>query len=189
MFVCSGSSKTIRYSGRSRRRRPRVHWSLWISSAPTAARIDSYDRALLEVQDKTRPRRGTQTHHRDAGDIFDLSSQYLGVIGRQSLREMTAALPRDRLQCPRSLFLGDARKADIHHDDPRCEPHHHQKADSHAEIAMEDDHCLPDHISKICRPHVLPSVHPRHRHGPELFLACAERRPIASQQDCRSEPV
>jgi hypothetical protein len=116
----------------------------------------------------------------------------LGVIGRQSLREMTAALPRDRLQCPPSLCLGDARKADVHHGDPRREPHHHQKPDGHAEIAVEDDHCLPDHISKLCRPHVSPSVHPRHRHGPQNYFSHVMRERASRSHhssDCRFEPV
>jgi hypothetical protein len=153
---------------------------------PCRLRIGSYDRTLLEVQDKSRPRRGTQTHHWDAGHIFDLSFQHLGVIGRQSLRETTAALPRDRLQCARSPFLGDARKADIHHDDPRREPHHHQKPDGHAEIAVKDDYCLPDHISKFCRAHVLPSARPHHAAAPtELFLARDAPNAPAGQRPSR----
>jgi hypothetical protein len=36
----------------------------------------------------------------------------------------------------------------------RTRTHDHQKADSHAEIAVENDQRLPDKISRICRPHV-----------------------------------
>jgi hypothetical protein len=65
-------------------------------------------------------------------------------------------LPRDRLQGPRPLFVGNARQTDIHHNNPGHEPHDHQKADSHAEIAVENDERLPDKISSISRPHVSP---------------------------------
>jgi hypothetical protein len=73
-------------------------------------RIDSYDCALLQIQDEAGSSNRTQTHHRGASDILDLRSEQLGVVRRQSRREATARLPRDRLQGPRPLFVGDARQ-------------------------------------------------------------------------------
>ena len=116
--------------------------------------IDLNNGASLKAQDKGGPSGGTNTHHRDADDILDLSGEQLRRIRRQLLREATAGLPSDRLQRSRPVFLGHAGKVDIHHDNPGQKPHHHQKPDRHAEITMKDDNDLPDDGSRIDRPHL-----------------------------------
>jgi hypothetical protein len=58
----------------------------------------------------------------------------------------------------RPVLVGNARQTDVHHDDPGHEPHDHQKANSHAKIAVENDQRPPDKISDISRLHVSPSV-------------------------------
>ena len=79
--------------------------------------IDLLPLAGVEIDHLLGQRWASQPQHGPAGEVLHFGA-FEHVIVARRLFDMAAALPRDRLQHPRSLFLGDARKADIHHDDP-----------------------------------------------------------------------